>query len=374
MRRGALIGASILAAALASGEWAARRAVERADALDRVGGLLRADVRLGWRQKERVEVRLMGVPTSTDSLGLRSPGLGDGPAPAGPVLVLGPSSTFGWGVLEPETYARRLEASLRGEGRELSVVNAGQIGFSSWQGLRYYDDELRALAPRVLVLAYGANDVDRYRFFFHDRRPDSAALEQGRPEFQVAALNALRALASARRLSRAAARWRGRFSCLPDGASHSEAHSVPSLRVPPEEFRAGLDLFASRAREDGASLVLMTTPYRLERREGALAENETLYRRSGALAARGLCAQAREAFERARSLEPARIASSLEDYNEIVRRSARRLGVPLVDAERLLGRDGALFADPIHPSSEGHRLIARALAGAVRPLLDRRTR
>ncbi|MEK7233534.1 MAG: SGNH/GDSL hydrolase family protein [Elusimicrobiota bacterium] len=359
--------------ALIGGEWAARRWVDQGDALDRVGGLLRMDVSLGWRQKENVRIRFMGVPVATNSQGLRAPESSAAPATGssqeGSVLVLGPSSTFGWGVPESGTYARRLEAALREGGRRVSVVNAGQIGFSSWQGLRFYDEEFRRLPPRVLVLAYGANDVDRYRFFFQDRRPDSAALEPRRSAVAVAVRNTLRDLAGLRWLSRTASGWRGSLGCLPDGTRPPYSIDVPSLRVPPEEFAAGLDLFARRAREDGASLVLMTTPYRLERRPGASAENEAKYRRSSVLAAQGLCEQAREAFEQARSLEPYRIASSLDEYNEIVRRSAARLGVPLVDVERLLSRDESLFVDPIHPSGEGHRRIARILTEAVRPLM-----
>src|SRR5262249_9657524 len=38
-----------------------------------------------------------------------------------------------------------------------------------------YRRELRSLAPRLVVIAYGVNDVDRYRFFRDDPAPDKTA-------------------------------------------------------------------------------------------------------------------------------------------------------------------------------------------------------
>jgi lysophospholipase L1-like esterase len=134
--------------------------------------------------------------------------------------------------------------------------------------------------------------------------------------------------------------------------------------VPPDEFAANLERFARYARDAGASVVFLTTPYRLAK-AGDPDESEREYRLSADLAARGECGRSRDAFERARASEPARIARDLGEYNAIMRRAAARLRAPLVDAEGLLGQEGGMFVDLIHPSGEGHNRIARSLADTI---------
>lgn len=69
--------------------------------------------------------------------------------------------------------------------------------------------------------------------------------------------------------------------------------------------------------------------------------------------------------------EPANVAATLRVHNEIVRRVAARHGVPLVDEERLLPRDGALFNDLCHLSHRGCAVFAANLADAIAPLMGR---
>lgn len=345
-------------------EWTARKWIVRAgDALDRSLPLLRADAALGWRQRENLNTNFLGLSLRTDVRGSRNP---VPPASGSPlVIMMGPSSAFGWGVPEEATYSRRLEAALRERfPREApSVYNAGQIGFSSWQGLRLYKDELRALNARVVVAAYGANDVDRHRFFFGSPLPDSIALPPRLPRAVLRLQNAvgrLRAPALARRrLSGALGRW----SC------RSAAAGMPPLRVPPEEFAVNMDGLVLAARAGGARPVLLTTPFRLpDSPPGTIDPGGcgAAYAKASALARAGRCIEAERALKEARAGEPIRLAADLRAYNEAVRGLARRRSVLLVDAERLLpGARARLFVDPIHPSIEGHAIIADALADII---------
>ena len=79
------------------------------DPLDRSMVLLRLDRQLGWRQKADFSGTFMSVPVRTNELGLRSPPMEVARQAADRIVILGPSSTFGWGVTEEATYARRLE-------------------------------------------------------------------------------------------------------------------------------------------------------------------------------------------------------------------------------------------------------------------------
>lgn len=96
----------------------------------------------------------------TNAQGLRGP-----PPPAeGPwTLVLGCSTSFGWGVAEEEAWPARLAASL-GE----PVVNGGVPGWSTEQAVRGAGDWLAA-GPSRVILAYGVRDA------WPAPRPDAAA-------------------------------------------------------------------------------------------------------------------------------------------------------------------------------------------------------
>ncbi len=139
------------------------------DPLDKVKQVLVADGKLGWRQKKDFNGKFLDVSLKTNELGLRGNPLGEFSKASKNIVLLGPSSTFGWGVEESKTYASLLQKILRNKhpGSKIYTLNAGQIGFSSWQGLYFFKDgKLNALKIDVLVIAYGVNDVDKFRFFY----------------------------------------------------------------------------------------------------------------------------------------------------------------------------------------------------------------
>jgi len=57
----------------------------------------------------------------------------------------------------------------------------------------------------------------------------------------------------------------------------------------------------------------------------------------------------------------------LEAYNNVIRTTATKYAVPLVDLEAVLGGPARrqLFWDTMHPSEKGHRLIAETLARTI---------
>src|SRR5437867_8997121 len=89
------------------------------------------DHELGWVMRPNQHAFTIAWPVVTNGLGLRSPEIAAVKRPGTiRVLCLGDSNTFGIGVAQEETYAARLQALLRGQGRaEAEVINAGGGGY-----------------------------------------------------------------------------------------------------------------------------------------------------------------------------------------------------------------------------------------------------
>lgn len=81
------------------------------------------------------------------------------------VACLGDSVTFGWCVDEEESYPRRLEARLAARlDAPVEVLNLGVPGAPSTKGVFVARRLLPALAPDVVVIAYGFNDSAFVRY------------------------------------------------------------------------------------------------------------------------------------------------------------------------------------------------------------------
>lgn len=114
-----------------------------------------------WAHKE------MGTTftVSTDANGLRAPihpvekGAG-----ALRIMTLGCSTTFGWGVNDDESYPARLEATLKEGGKRVEVINAGQPGYSSFQGLWLWEKALEQYRPDVVVFGYLVQDARKVAY------------------------------------------------------------------------------------------------------------------------------------------------------------------------------------------------------------------
>jgi lysophospholipase L1-like esterase len=99
-------------------------------------------------------------PVSTDVNGLRPPHHGvDKPDGVYRVMALGCSTTYGWGVADDETYPAVLERLLRERGHDkVEVINGGQPGYTSFQGLWLWDQALRDYEPDLVLVGYIVQD------------------------------------------------------------------------------------------------------------------------------------------------------------------------------------------------------------------------
>ena len=75
------------------------------------------------------------------------------------IMPLGCSTTFGWGVDDPDSYPARLEVLARASGHpDTEVINGGQPGYTSFQGTWLWDETLKYYTPDVVVIGYVVQD------------------------------------------------------------------------------------------------------------------------------------------------------------------------------------------------------------------------
>jgi len=301
------------------------------DPLDKTRPVLMANGELGWCQRPGLNCRFFGVSLRTDALGWRvGPATVSGQA-SRTVLVLGPSSTFGRGMEYGHTYSSFLEETLNNEyaPERVRVINAGQIGFSSWQGLKFYQmTGLEKLKADVLVIAYGVNDVDRFRFYFNSSLSDKEEFAVPKNPVSVFLQNALLRFHFIHLASRYGSRLLEPFR---RGAAMGSVR-----RVDDDDFERNIRALVRLGRTNGSKIVLLTTAHHLPP--------------SGAGEMTSV------------------IASDIQNINDRVRKLAVVEDVPVADIEKDLavaGEEG-VFLDPVHFSEKGNKKIAEILAGVIR--------
>jgi lysophospholipase L1-like esterase len=108
---------------------------------------------------------LMGVPVSINSEGLRDREFSlDKPSGVYRVMMLGDSTTFGWGVKEENTAAkfleRKLNADLPAGYDRAEVMNTGVGNYDTVQEVTYYETIGWKYHPDLVVLVFFINDPE----------------------------------------------------------------------------------------------------------------------------------------------------------------------------------------------------------------------
>jgi lysophospholipase L1-like esterase len=77
------------------------------------------------------------------------------------ILCMGGSTTYGYGVLEPDSsYPSLLEKMLRVKtGKNYRVINAGLEGGTTFDEIQHYLYKLRYFKPNIVVIHSGGNDA-----------------------------------------------------------------------------------------------------------------------------------------------------------------------------------------------------------------------
>lgn len=375
-------------------EWASRHWIESyGNALDVTKKVLETDSILGWRQKPNLQTQFLKLPLETNELGFRNRSFQDLPANSRKILILGPSSTFGWGVRAEETYANQLEKILPG----FSVINAGEIGFSSDQGRRLMDqDYILGSRPDLVILAYGINDLDRFRFFHQAHttdRDEFSNLPQklSKPLFDSSLLTILFKLS---------VEIRKYYSFPP---LQFQGEPVPQIRVSKEQFIENMDNMAKKAERDGSRVLLLTTVMHVPSSNLQTAHcldseanksmtqqwkekkweqlrttvksilaldpgcNEALYYAAALSIIEKKRAESQDLFERALQSETSRILTGVRDYNRALLQMATERQITVGDLDLWFKSEplDSLFVDPVHFSARGNQIIAEKIKGLI---------
>jgi lysophospholipase L1-like esterase len=233
-------------------------------------------------------------------------------------VSLGDSCTF----FGSPPYTTRLERLLADRGTAAEVFNAGVPGYSSYQGLRWFESEIAGYDPDWVTVFYGWND-----HWLAARTPDHLLAERRAPA-------AVEALVAWSRLAQAGIWLRARSSQPPPEGR--------PLRVPPERYRENLERLCASARGAGARVVMITAPSELD------ADDVARLRREGYAPPTGA----------PRELH--------EEYNALAREAAASCGATLLDfAREAEGGEGWLSEDGIHLTPGGMDRLAARLADVI---------
>jgi lysophospholipase L1-like esterase len=276
----------------------------------------------------------------TNARGFRGPELAAEKAPGTlRVLMLGDSSTFGWGVESFETLPERLGKALAAALApvHVEVVNLGVPGYSSFQGRVLLERTALALAPDAVVWSYLSNDG-----------AITGAADEATYAQRLGASGALLEWLHRSRAFETLEAWiavaRERVRPSPEPSPYdAAARNVASYEIAARNVRAAVAL----ARDAGVPIVLL----------GQCTRGEP---------ARVLAQVARETGTPhldARALLEARVPELATDARWAAHREAmrERYGAELDANPGWL----AFLPDRCHPNALGHRLVAEALAPIV---------
>lgn len=207
-------------------------------------------------------------------------------------------------------------------GRKCEVLNAGVAGYSSYQGLLRFLQEVDRYEPDLLIASFGWNDV---------------AQAAGPPDkdFKIPPWP----LVVGQRLL---VRYRAYLTLMEytrsGEASAPAAAYVRRPRVDREDYLANLDRFRAEAARRGVPIIFLTRPHQLSAR--ALAQSPGW---------RG----------------------ETPSYNDALREWAKARGATLIDAQAYFeGLSPDLFSDECHFWPAGYELLARKVASAIHPRPD----
>lgn len=123
------------------------------------------DPRLSFAHRPNSSAFLMGVQVTTNSHGLRDREYSESkPEGTYRIVMLGDSTTFGWGVPFDETIPKILERELNRSGipgyKNCEVLNAGVGNYDTVQEVAHYQTLDSVFHPDLVILDYFINDAE----------------------------------------------------------------------------------------------------------------------------------------------------------------------------------------------------------------------
>ena len=325
--------------------------VRYADPLQRARRILTLDDELGWIARSNLNLMFEGKRLFTDTRGLRVPSNVKNDLDTKQILVLGPSSAFGWGVNCEEAWPALIDGN--------TVLNASQVGYSIVQGQKLYE-RLRAdglSGIKTVIIAYGVNDIDHFRFFDQTNLSDVEYFKQMGKNELLGGIYASGILSTLARGYQEAAIY-----------FHCGYPQRPMQRVGAEAFSMHLKglILELRKNKIGVLLVNSANAINVEPNNSKAEESDRLYEESARASALNQCARSRDLFFQAKKFESWRVIRDIDRINLAIQKTGTEMNVPVANISGL--EQKSFFVDPIHFSAEGHRLVADVIKSALMEL------
>ena len=262
------------------------------------------------------------------------------PAGSYRVFTLGDSCTFAgdWDV----SYSAFLGGMLNADGQRYEVINAGIEGYNSEYALGRIRDDILKYDPDLVTIYIGWNDLMKVS--------PSNMSSSGRVTWLGAALNHSYLYKGLSKVMF----FQIRPMLMQPGLTGDESEYHVFDQFVPATYEENVSAMVALLRERNVRVLLLTRPTVLTRNMSAedLRAQHVFF----------------PFFPEAYSVPW--LLSLHDAYNNSVRRLAERLQVPLVDLDEIFNQRNKrpLFWDTMHPSDEGHQVIAEVLAPRIRAL------
>lgn len=238
------------------------------------------------------------------------------------VIILGDSSIYGHDVAQDQTVAKHLETMLRQKYPEkaINVINGGVCGYSSQQGMYFFEDILPVVKPDLVILGYFHSDIKM------EQQLDTAIV-------QKTPLTSMKRLLYKSNLYLLLRKQIGLFRYnLPGGDGRSLQQAGDFNRVPPQDYCQNLRKMSEMSKKAGANVILlkMQPP------------------------ANGF---------------PRRISNeTVKTYLAVIGKVGHEISAPVVDIwSAFVSHDPSEMycMDKFHPNSFGHRIMAQEILKCV---------
>lgn len=305
----------------------------------------------GWQACPNLKTEFEGAPVWTESNGFRVESAGESvDLQKVELLTLGPSSAFGWGVAADNTYTAQIAKALH-----LNYLNAAQIGFSTEQGLLVWNLFLKSQLPNLkyVIISYGINDLDRFRFYDLSFVNDVSYFNQkglrSKPFLGPVNSNLLTA-----------------FNLFENEAllklDCSPLRTIKQ-RLSFSEYDHESRALIQALKEKNVKTIFVGTPYQRMplNKDFQYGDVQEYYQAAESAATAGHCREALSLIGQAKVLEPWRVEQDVARLTDLQKQLSRDEDILYIDAYNAfhdLKTQKEYFVDPVHPTIQGHKLIA----------------
>lgn len=251
------------------------------------------------------------------------------------IFCFGDSNTLGDKVT---CWPDELQILLNTE-KNFEIINAGVIGYSSFQGLRKLKQCIQYY-PDIAIFCFCWNDAYPYTTIsdrdYAGKIKKYFSLRKFLYRFKLYQFFK----AGASRI------FQKKFYKRPHG------YKTLKMRVPVKEFKANVIDFIQTARSNNITILLMTRPYNSSLTE---ADYKNWVEKIAAVY------EFPDFFRKKLMLDIKNWDTTIGTYNKIISNMSKEYSIPLLDAREIFKERPGYFKDACHFNEAGHRFMAKKL-------------